>query len=156
MIPSIPSGLCGCWGFRVLAPVSCGIACGWHRRQGPQRLMMDSKTHWQLWNNDPGRDQGNSGLEAKQNTIVWFPHLWWRHSGKKMQLDIPGDTAVAWSLMIFKHHKASCKVVSCTMWSSGSHSLWNSHGKWIKLASAIQIYSSLKWVMQILWCVWES
>lgn len=42
-------------------------------------------------------------------------HLWWRHSGKKMQLDIPNGIPVAWSLMIFTHHKGSCKVVSWTM-----------------------------------------
>lgn len=75
MIPSIPSGLCGGWGFLVLAPVSCGIAHGWHRRQGPQRLMIDSKTRWQLWNNNPGRDQGNSGLGAIQNPLFDFPSL---------------------------------------------------------------------------------
>lgn len=41
---SIPFGLCGLWGFLVLAPVSCGTAHGGLRRQGPQRLMTDSKT----------------------------------------------------------------------------------------------------------------
>lgn len=126
MIPSIPSGLCCRWGFLVLAPVSCGIARGWLRRQGPQRLMMDSKTRWQLWNNDPGRDRGNCGLGAIQNTIVWFPIFDGDTVERKMQLDIPSDTAAAWSLMIFRHHKGSCKVVSWTMWSSGSHSLWKS------------------------------
>lgn len=65
--------ICVCWGFLALAPASCGTAHGWLRRQGLQRLMMDSKTRWQLWNNDPGRDRGNCGPGEIQNSIVWFP-----------------------------------------------------------------------------------
>lgn len=137
MIPSLPSGLCDCWGFLVLAPVSCGIAHGWLRRQGPQRLMMDSKTRWQLWNNDPGRDRGNCGLGAIQNTIVWFPIFDGDTVERKMQLHIPSDIAVAWSPMIFRHHKASCKVVSWTMWSRGSHGSTLCHGKWIKKGNVL-------------------
>lgn len=75
-------------------------------------------------------------------------HLWWRHSGKKMQLDIPSGIAVAWSRIIFRLHRSSCKVVKWKVWNSRRHSLWNSRGKWIKTVRgiwhcSIQIYSSL-------------
>lgn len=71
MIPSILSGLCGRWGFLVLAPASCDTAYGWHRRHGLWRLMMDSKTWWHL-SGTMTQEEIREILGSEQYGIVLF------------------------------------------------------------------------------------
>lgn len=146
MIPSMTCGFYSHWDFLALSPVSCGIAHGWHRRQGLQRPTMDSKTRWQLRNNDPGRYQGNSGLEKNRKLLFNFPSLM-DTQWKKIQLHIPSGEAVAWRRLIFRRHKASCRVVSWTMWSSRSHWLWNSHDQWINGQGNVALCHSNVFIM---------
>lgn len=46
--------------------------------------------------------------------------------------------------------QSSCKLVSRTMWSSGSHSLWKTHGMWLKLVKGmwhgVNPKYSIRWV----------
>lgn len=110
----------------------------------------DPLTALEQW---PGQGSRKFWAWSKTEYYCLISHLWWRHSGKKIQIDIPSGIAVAWNLMIFRDQKASCKVVRRTMWSGGCYSLWNAWKKNKKLSGECEIvpfkFAHLpKWVIK--------
>lgn len=74
----------------------------------------DSLTALEQW---PGQGSGKFWAWSNTEYYCLISQLWLRHSGKKIQLDIPSGTQP------YDIQKGRCKVVSATMWSTGSHSL---------------------------------